>query len=126
MDVFARHVGAAASVRKRPRVENNAVLLGFLQNATNWMNLEALDLPHLCVNHVFCNVACRFAAQAQCFGRLRGCVAVPLRFTLHRLSFRGVFLGRRTCAFAESFVRARFGMKLVKIGRDYSCAAVPR
>ena len=46
------------------------------------MTRDALFSLALCTNRSFSSSTCRFAAQAQCFGRLHVLVAVPVAFAM--------------------------------------------
>ena len=64
---------AFESVQKRSRefaCGKSCRAIGIVATGDFSMSLEALNSLRPCVNRVFCSVACYFAAQAQCFGRL--------------------------------------------------------
>ena len=96
------------------------------------MDRQVLFSLALCANRSFSSSTCRFAAQAQCSGRLRVLVAAPLGFAIRGWSLLGFLLGRRVIVFAPapfslalSYNRLVLaGLKRVKIGRSHSGATV--
>ena len=76
--MFARCVVASASVRQCCKVGGGkaAVLLGKAHNLPLCTATISFAAPVRKSNGSFCDVACRFTAQAQCLGRL------PVRVTL--------------------------------------------
>ena len=92
------------------------------------MTCDVLFSLALCANRSFSSSTCRFAAQAQCFGRLRVLVAVPVGFAIQGWSLGGLLLGRRVIVFAPApfslalsynrLVLAK--LKHVNIGQNHS------
>ena len=63
-------------------VRRLACAIGIRRGSVFLMDRQGLFSLALCANRSFSSSTCRFAAQAQCFGRLCVLVAVPLGFSV--------------------------------------------